>query len=354
MRKIIHVDMDGYYAAIEQRDNPQLRGRPVVVSGPPDSRAVVTTASYEARVFGIHSAMPASRAARLCPQAVFVPPRFERYRAVSAQIQAIFRDYTERVEPLSLDEAYLEVTDNTGFRGSATLMARDIKRRIHRETRLTASAGVSYCKFLAKLASDLDKPDGLSVITPDKAQGFIDQLPIGRFHGIGPATEARMHRLGIRTGADLRRHSLEKLTEVFGKTGRFYHDMARGIDERPVEPHHERKSLGVEVTFQQDLISRQEVIAHLDTLAEELATLLGHKRLLTRTLTLKVKYADFTQITRSQTFCQPLARVEELKAALPALLLRTEAGVRPVRLLGLTASTLVSATLAAAAQLVLF
>ena len=340
LRKIIHIDMDAFYAAVEQRDDPSLRGRPVVVGGSPDSRGVVATASYEARKFGIRSAMPASRARRLCPDAVFLRPRFEAYRAESRRIQAIFRRYTTLIEPLSLDEAYLDVTDCDACRGSATLIARQIKREILAETGLTASAGVSYNKFLAKLASDIDKPDGLHVITPEQGPAFIAGLPVGRFHGVGPATEAKMHRLGIKTGADLARWTLEELQAAFGKSGAFYYAIARGIDERPVRPSRERKSYGSETTFERDLTGPAAMLAALRPLAAEVLEGLAARKLAAATWTLKVRYHDFRLVTRAYTAPQPLLELEDVMAVMAALLERTEAARRPVRLLGVTGSGL--------------
>ncbi len=340
MRKIIHVDMDAFYASVEQRDRPELRGRPVVVGGDPAGRGVVAAASYEARQFGIHSAMPAARAARACPEVVFLRPRFDVYRAVSRQIHAVFRRYTDWIEPLSLDEAYLDVTDCSACRGSATLMAREIKAAIHETTGLIASAGVSYNKFLAKLASDVDKPDGLYLIDPEGAPAFIEALPVGDFHGVGPATERRMKAHGIHTGGDLRAHDLHELVEWFGKAGRHYYQIARGIDERPVQSRRERKSLGHETTYARDLTSRDEVEAALPSLVERVARDLAARELAARTVTLKVKYADFVQITRRRTFTRPLSSAEELLGALPGLFDDTEAGRRPIRLLGVTCSGL--------------
>lgn len=340
MRKIIHVDMDAFYASVEQRDRPELRGRPVVVGGDPAGRGVVAAASYEARRFGIRSAMPAARAARACPEAVFLRPRFDVYRAVSRQIHAIFRRYTDRIEPLSLDEAYLDVTEARACRGSATLMAREIKAAILDATGLVASAGVSYNKFLAKLASDFDKPDGLYVIDPSAAEAFVDRLPVGDFHGVGPATERRMRQHGIETGQDLRGHALHELVEWFGKAGHHYYSIARGIDERPVVSQRARKSLGHETTFATDLIDRAAADAALVPLAERVAADLASRELAARTVTLKVKYADFVQITRRQTFGRPVSATIELIEALRPLLDATEVGRRPVRLLGVTCSSL--------------
>ncbi|MFW6020895.1 MAG: DNA polymerase IV [Guyparkeria sp.] len=351
MRKIIHVDMDAFYASVEQRDRPELRGRPVVVGGDPAGRGVVAAASYEARRFGIHSAMPAARAARACPDVVFLRPRFDVYRAISRQIHAVFRRYTDCIEPLSLDEAYLDVTDSPACRGSATLMAREIKAAIREETGLIASAGVSFNKFLAKLASDVDKPDGLYLIEPEAAPGFIESLPVGDFHGVGPATERRMKARGIHTGGDLRGHELHDLVEWFGKAGRYYHQIARGIDERPVRSRRERKSLGHETTYPNDLFDRETVEAALPPLAERVARDLAARELAARTVTLKVKYVDFVQITRRRTFTRSLWTADELLGALPGLLDDTEVGRRPIRLLGVTCSGLEPCRAVRAAEL---
>ncbi|MGM0517951.1 MAG: DNA polymerase IV [Pseudomonadota bacterium] len=351
MRKIIHIDMDAFYASVEQRDNPDLRGRPVVVGGDPAGRGVVAAASYEARRFGIRSAMPAARAARACSEAVFLRPRFAVYREVSAEIHAVFREFTDDIEPLSLDEAYLDVTDSELCHGSATLMAREIKARILERTGLIASAGVSYNKFLAKLASDFDKPDGLHVIRPEQAQAFIDELPVGAFHGVGPATERRMREHGIETGRDLREVALHRLVDWFGKAGRHYHDIARGTDHRPVRSRRQRKSLGHETTFPRDLLRRDEAMASLDRLVTRVAADMTGRRLLGRTVTLKVKYADFELITRRRTLDRPLADADVILVALESLLELTEVGSRPVRLLGVTLSGLTSAETAVSRQL---
>lgn len=339
-RKIIHIDMDAFYASVEQRDDPSLRGKPVVVGGNPEGRGVVAAASYEARKFGIHSAMPAARAIRLCPNAIFIRPRFTIYRAVSRQIQAIFRDITPLVEPLSLDEAYLDVTGVDLHQGSATLIAREIKRRVFEATRLIASAGVSYNKFLAKLASDMDKPDGLYLIKPEDGPAFVEALTVGRFHGVGKATEAKMHRLGIQTGADLKTWSLEALVEYFGKRGPFYYDIARGVDERPVRAVRQRKSIGSETTFARDLDSADAMLVALRPLAEEVLENLNKRQLAADTLTLKVKYRDFRQVTRSHTHAGRPLDIDSVMAVAEELLARTDAARVPVRLLGITASAL--------------
>tara|TARA_R110002049_G_scaffold276106_4_gene454245 strand:+ start:3127 stop:4215 length:1089 start_codon:yes stop_codon:yes gene_type:complete len=336
-RKIIHVDMDAFFASVEQRDQPNYKGKPLIVGGQPNSRGVVAACSYEARKFGIHSAMPSSRAYRLCPDAIFVPPRFEAYREVSNQIRTIFWRYASEVEPLSLDEAYLDVTYTGDFDGSATLIAQAIKRDILAETSLTASAGISFNKFLAKIASDMDKPNGLYVIKPEQGKAFVADLAIGKFHGIGPATEAKMKKIGIATGHDLRQKSLTNLIEHFGKSGQYYFNIARAIDERPVRSQRERKSLGKETTFAQDIISLEELTSTLNALAEKVLNGLAIQNMQARTLTIKIKYANFQQVTRAYTDDQKLD-LTRLKQLIPLLLTRTEAGHKPVRLVGLSLS----------------
>ncbi|MEN8131906.1 MAG: DNA polymerase IV [Pseudomonadota bacterium] len=340
LRKIIHIDMDAFYASVEQRDFEHYRGKPVVVGGSPDGRGVVAACNYEARKFGIHSAMPAAQARRLCPHAVFIRPRFEVYRGVSRQIREIFHVYTPLVEPLSLDEAYLDVTHTQAFDGSATRLAKDIKREIRAGTDLTASAGVSYNKFLAKIASDMDKPDGLFVITPAEGPEFVERLPIGRFHGIGKATESRMKGLGVHTGADLKAIPLYRLQRLFGKQSAYYYEVARGIDDRPVVTRRKRKSLSSEKTFEQDIGDISTMLVHLQALAEQVSSDLQGKRLAGRTLSIKVKYDNFEQITRSRTFNTPVHCIEELSLQLPELLRKTEAGRRKVRLLGVCVSNI--------------
>jgi DNA polymerase-4 len=338
-RKIIHIDMDAFFASVEQRDNPDLRGKPVAVGGSRE-RGVVAAASYEARKFGVHSAMPSVTAKRKCPELTFVPPRFDVYRAVSRQIRAIFADYAPIVEPLSLDEAYLDVTDNLRGIASATEIAESIRGRIRAETRLTASAGVSYNKFLAKLASDHKKPDGLFVITPRLGPSFVETLPVGNFHGIGPATATKLKRLGIETGRDLRAQRLAFLQHHFGASGAYYYGLARGIDERPVCAHRVRKSIGTETTFSQDLREfaslRDALYAILDRLWRQCkaAGLRG------RTVTLKVKYSDFQQITRSRSSMSPVAELGEVERSSLDLLSALIPIPKPVRLLGVTLSNL--------------
>ncbi len=304
MRKIIHVDMDAFYASVEQRDNPELRGKPVAVGGSA-ARGVVAAASYEARTFGVRSAMPSVTAKRRCPDLIFVKPRFDVYRAVSAQIREIFAEHTDLIEPLSLDEAYLDVTENKQNLSAATEIATIIRARIKEVTGLNASAGISYCKFLAKMASDLNKPNGQAVITPKAGPDFVANLPVKKFHGVGPATAAKMQRLGIETGADLREKPLTFLQEHFGKSGGWYYRISRGIDERPVQPNRERKSVGAEDTFMTDIFDLDAARAELVPLAEKVWRHCQAKQITGRTVTLKVKFADFQQISRSRTSPQP-------------------------------------------------
>jgi len=336
-RKIIHVDMDAFYASIEQRDDPSLKGRPVAVGGS-RARGVVAAASYEARVFGVRSAMASVTAARRCPDLVFVRPRFDVYRAVSHQIRAIFADYTPLVEPLSLDEAYLDVTVDRRAIGSATAIAEEIRARIRAETGLTASAGVSYNKFIAKMASDQNKPDGLCVIPPGKGASFVAGLPVRRFHGVGPVTAAKMERLGIATGADLRAADLLFLQRHFGSHARYLHDAARGRDDRPVSPDRPRRSLGVETTYDVDLAGRAALVAALEDLIDTLWERSEAARAAGRTVTLKVRFADFRQVTRARTLAAPVADRATLARVGTALV----DGLLPigigVRLLGITLS----------------
>ncbi|HEU4705353.1 MAG TPA: DNA polymerase IV [Sphingomicrobium sp.] len=333
VRKIIHVDMDAFYASVEQRDDPSLKGRPVAVGG--GHRGVVAAASYEARKYGVRSAMPSVSARRRCPELVFVKPRFDVYRAVSNQVRDIFAAYTDLIEPLSLDEAYLDVTaDRLGF-GSARAIAEDIRRRIRSETGLTASAGVSYCKFIAKLASDQRKPDGLCVIPPERGPGFVATLPVSRFHGVGPVTARKMERLGIRTGADLQAWSLGQLEAHFGSSGHWYWRICRGIDEREVRPDRPYKSVSAERTFDEDLRDAALLAAELERIAGYAWARIERAGVAGRTVTLKVKFADFELITRSRSFSAPVPDSAAFTAAGQALL----AGLHPlpkgIRLLGL-------------------
>lgn len=339
-RKIIHVDMDAFYASVEQRDYPEYRGKPVVVGGTPEQRGVVAACSYEARKFGIHSAMSATQAHQRCPEAIFLQPRFDAYREVSAQIQAVFYQFTDLVEPLSLDEAYLDVTHNKEYSGSATFIAKEIKRLIKEKTDLNASAGISYNKFLAKIASDMDKPDGLYLITPEQGSEFIKTLPVRKFHGIGKATEARMKAIDIHTGNDLLQKDLNELVMLFGKAGHFYYSISRGIDLRPVNNQRERKSLGKETTFNKDKGDINEMFSVLEELSNNVSRTLFEKQLMAQTISLKVKYADFELITRSRTIEKPTQAANKIIKIVKELLTKTEAGQRKVRLLGISTSKL--------------
>ena len=343
-RKIIHIDMDAFFAAVEQRDFPEYRGKAIIVGGLPTTRGVVATCSYEARKYGIHSAMPSSQALRACPSAIFVKPRFDAYRQVSEQIRAIFRQYTDLVEPASLDEAYLDVSGVTALKGSATLLALAIKSDIKTQTELTASAGISYNKLLAKIASDINKPDGHFLITPEQGAEFVAQLPVGKFHGIGKATEAKMLALNLRTGADLKACSPVMLQQHFGKAGLYYHNIARGVDHRPVNNNRASKSVGVETTFQQDLIDPETILQHLEQLLEKALVKVKGKNLSARTLTIKVKYDNFEQITRSRTLLTPVDDESASLDLLRDLINKTETGLRKIRLLGVTLSTLQART----------
>lgn len=337
-RKVIHVDMDAFYASVEQRDNPELRGKPLAVGGSA-ARGVVAAASYEARAFGVRSAMPSVTAKRKCPELIFVPPRFDVYRAVSAQIREIFAEHTDLIEPLSLDEAYLDVTENKHGIPIATAIASIIRARIKEVTGLNASAGISYCKFLAKMASDLNKPNGQAVITPRIGPAFVEALPVKKFHGVGPATAAKMERLGILTGADLRAKPLPFLQEHFGKSGAWYYRIARGIDERPVQPDRPRKSIGAEDTFALDVVDLEPAREKLGELAEKVWRHCEGKSVRGRTVTVKIKFSDFEQITRSRTADMPVASLDDLKAASDLLLGQAFPFRRSVRLLGITVST---------------
>ncbi|MET0269569.1 MAG: DNA polymerase IV, partial [Sphingomonas sp.] len=305
VRRIIHVDMDAFYASVEQRDDPTLRGRPVAVGGGA-LRGVVAAASYEARKFGVRSAMASVTARRRCPDLIFVKPRFDVYKAVSNEIRAVFAEYTDLIEPLSLDEAYLDVTDTVAGHGSATAIAEAIRAGIRARTGLTASAGVSYNKFIAKIASDQNKPDGLCVIPPHRGAAFVATLPVSRFHGVGPVTAARMARLGIETGADLRARPLAWLQAEFGKSAGYYYRAARGEDDRPVRPNRVHKSVGAERTFENDLITLPDLLAKLEIAIDAAWMRVERAGLRGRTVTLKVKFADFRQITRARSFAVPI------------------------------------------------
>lgn len=332
MRKIIHIDMDAFYASVEQRDNPDIRGKPVAV-GHAAKRGVVAAASYEARKFGVRSAMPSITAQRQCPALIFVAPRFDVYRAVSLQIRQIFEDYTPQIEPLSLDEAYLDVTQNLRGLPTAVAVATEIRRRIFEATSLTASAGISYNKFLAKLASDYRKPNGQFVITPDKGAAFIENLPVGKFHGIGPVTAEKMNLLGIQTGADLRSKSAEFLSAHFGKAGPWYYAISRGEDDRPVNANRQRKSSGSETTFAEDLTDAGAIEHEVLGQADEVWAWCQKANAFGRTVTVKIKYADFQQATRSRSLTTPVssqAVLHEICLGLIRSVLPTRKGIRLV------------------------
>lgn len=338
-RKIIHIDMDAFYASVEQRDNPEYRGKPLVVGGRPEGRGgVVAAASYEARKFGIHSAMPCKQALQLCPHALFVRPRFEAYKEVSRKIREIFSRYTDLIEPLSLDEAYLDVTHDKLNIGSALEIAQQIKIAIKEELQLTASAGISINKFVAKIASDINKPDGLKFIGPSAVEKFMEQLPVEKFHGVGRVTAGKMKKMGLFTGADLKNLSREALIRNFGKSGSFYYQIVRGIDEREVQPHRETKSLAAEDTFAYDLTTMDEMEAELDKIAQLVYNRLQKNSLKGRTITLKIKYHDFKQITRNKSFSEPVGDLETISATAKHLLANTFVDEQRVRLLGISLS----------------
>lgn len=336
-RKIVHVDMDAFYASVEQRDDPSLKGRPLAV-GYPAARGVVAAASYEARTFGVRSAMPSTTAMRKCPELVFVPPRFEVYKAVSRQIHAIFADYTPLIEPLSLDEAYLDVTQNLRGLETASDTAKEIRARILAETGLTASAGISYNKFLAKLASDQRKPNGQYVVPPGRGEAYVETLKVSRFHGVGPVTAAKMERLGIFTGADLRRQSLGFLQQHFGKSGPWYYAIARGEDDRPVNPNRERKSSGSETTFDHDLTDPDEIEAGVLAMAQDVWTWCETTGARGRTVTVKIKWADFQQATRSRSVAGAVGSHELLRRLSLELVRSVYPPRAGIRLVGVTLS----------------
>jgi len=338
LRKIIHVDMDAFYASVEQRDHPLLKGKPVAVGGNRE-RGVVAAASYEARAYGVRSAMSSAMAYRKCPEIIFVKPRFEVYKEVSAQIREVFFEYTDLVEPLSLDEAYLDVTLNKKELTYAQQVAREIKDLIRERTGLTASAGVSFNKFIAKIASDYQKPDGLTVITPKQAEAFVARLPIDRFYGVGKVTARKMHNLGIHTGADLKEWPEKELVKHFGKAGHLYHQIAMLSDDRPVNPNRIRKSIGSENTFSSDITDPFQVKEELQHIATDVAGRMSRSAAYGRTLTLKVKFADFQQITRSKTVTYLINDSEKILSLAERLIEEVD-WTKPVRLLGLSVSGL--------------
>ncbi|HWV11680.1 MAG TPA: DNA polymerase IV [Sphingobium sp.] len=334
LRKIIHIDMDAFYASVEQRDDPSLRGKPIAVGGG-GPRGVVATASYEARVFGVKSAMPGARARRLCPDLQFVKPRFEVYRAVSTHVRDIFARFTDIIQPLSLDEAYLDVTENKPRLASATAIAQEIRRMIREETGLTASAGVSYNKLIAKLASDQNKPDGICVVRPDEGARFMAEMPVRRIHGVGPVTARRMQALGIETGADLLARDLPFLQQHFGSAAPFYYRAARGEDDRPVHERQERKSVSVEDTFFDDLITQEALVAEIDRITHSLWARIEKSGAYGRTIVLKIKFADFRIITRSKSMSAPVRSLDLLAETARALLIAQLPLRMGARLLGL-------------------
>ncbi|RAJ94275.1 DNA polymerase-4 [Larkinella arboricola] len=344
--------MDAFYASVEQRDNAELRGKPVAVGGS-SQRGVVAAASYEARQFGVRSAMASSVALRKCPDLIFVKPRFEVYKAVSGQIRAIFAEYTTLIEPLSLDEAYLDVTENLKDIPSATQIAQEIRAKIQQQTQLTASAGVSYNKFLAKLASDFRKPDGLYVIRPAQGLAFVETLTVGAFHGIGKVTAARLNQLGIFTGWDLRQQTETFLKQHFGKAGSYYYAIARAIDNRPVTPDRIRKSIGSENTFDRDLGTDAELMAGLQPLLDSVWRSCERLEVVARTVTLKVKFSDFEQITRSRTTLGPITQKDFLDRIGSELLTALFPVPKGVRLLGVSVSNLEATDQSASQQLLL-
>jgi DNA polymerase-4 len=336
MRRIIHVDMDAFYASVEQRDRPELRGKPVAVGGRPNARGVVAASSYEARAFGVRSAMSMARAVSLCPQLAVVPPDFAKYRGVSAAVFALFRAVTALVEPLSLDEAYLDVTENAWDEPLAVTVARRLKEQIREATGLTASAGVAPNKFLAKIASGWRKPDGLTVVAPERVEAFLQKLPVEALWGVGPVTAARLRRIGFARLVDLRRAGPEELRRVIGSHAGWLIDLSHGIDDRPVEPFRPRKSVGTENTFAEDLRDRARIEEEVAGMARQDAEWLARAGLYARTVTIKVRYGDFTTITRSDSRMPATCDAGEVQRRAVGLLDHTEAATRPVRLLGVS------------------
>ncbi|ACT59157.1 DNA polymerase IV [Hirschia baltica] len=339
-RKIIHIDMDAFFASVEQRDDPTLRGKPVAVGGG-EARGVVAAASYEAREYGVRSAMASVAAKKRCPDLIFVPPRFDVYKSVSNQIRNIFAQYTHLIEPLSLDEAYLDVTDNLKGIESATQIAMEIRAEILKETGLTASAGVSYNKFIAKLASDENKPNGQCVIPPKSGEQFVAGLPIRRFYGVGPVTAKKMERLGILTGADLKKADLSWLRQNFGNSADYYYAAARGKDDRIVQPNRIRKSVGVERTYSKDLFEKEEILTETEKLITLLWERIERANAVGHTIVLKVKFSDFKQITRSHTLEHSITEIEHLDVSAQLLLGHLPRPIKPIRLLGLTLTGLI-------------
>jgi DNA polymerase-4 len=340
LRRILHIDMDAFYASVEQRDNPALRGKPVAVGGDPTKRGVVAAASYEARAFGVRSALPMSRAVRLCPSLIVVRPDFQKYRSVSQQVFDIYRSVTPLVEPLSLDEAYLDVTENRWHEPLGVNVAKRIKAAIRDTTGLTASAGVAPNKFLAKIASGWHKPDGLTVIAPERVESFLQGLPVDALWGVGPKTAERLRAHGIEKLVDVRTRPLESLRAIVGSSAEWLRDLAHGLDTRPVDPNEERKSVGSECTYETDLTDLAHIRAEIDEMARETAKWLDRNGAFARTVVIKVRYDDFTTITRSQSGARPTRDADAIAARAVALLDKTEAGRRPIRLLGVSVHNL--------------
>jgi DNA polymerase-4 len=349
MRRIVHLDMDAFYASVEQRDDPALRGKPVAVGGRPEGRGVVAAASYEAREFGVRSAMPMARAVRLCPQLVIVRPAFERYRAVSAQVMAILRACTPLVEPLSLDEAYLDVTENRWGEPLASVVAKQLKMKIHEATGLTASAGVAPNKFLAKIASGWRKPDGLTVISPERVERFLEVLPVDALWGVGPVTARKLREAGIERLVQVRDFDEAELAKLVGSMADWLRRLSYGDDPRPVVPDRPAKSSSSENTYAEDLTDLRAIRAEVDRMARENAQWLARKRLAARSIDIKVRYADFSTVTRSHTLSLPTSDADVIASWATMLLEKTEAGRRPVRLLGAGVHGLVAEQAAAAA-----
>jgi DNA polymerase-4 len=342
MRRIVHLDMDAFYASVEQRDDPQLRGKPVAVGGRPDARGVVAAASYEARAFGVRSAMPMARAVRLCPDLVIVHPDFERYRRVSNQVMEILRACTPLVEPLSLDEAYLDVTENLWGEPLASVVAKMLKQKIREETGLTASAGVAPNKFLAKIASGYRKPDGLTVISPERVEAFLQELPVETLWGVGPVTARKLRAVGIEKLVQIRTTDIELLRQTVGSLADWLVQLSHGDDPRPVEPDRAAKSSSTENTYAEDLTDIETIRGELDRMARENAEWLGRRQLAARTVTIKVRYADFTTVTRSHTLSLPTSDADVIASWAKDLVARTDAGRTPVRLLGVRVQGLVA------------
>ncbi|MFK7806329.1 MAG: DNA polymerase IV [Saprospiraceae bacterium] len=338
-RKIIHIDMDAFFASVEQRDNPELRGKPIAVGGS-SKRGVVAAASYEAREYGVRSAMPSITAARLCPKLIFVKHRFAVYKEVSNQIHDIFEEYTDLIEPLSLDEAFLDVTVNKKNLNSGTLIAEEIRQRIFEETQLTASAGVSFNKFLAKIASDINKPNGIKVIRPEEAIPFLEELPVEKFFGVGKVTAKRMHRMGIRTGADLKALSELEMAQRFGKTGRYYYRIVRAQDDRKVNPNRIRKSIGAERTFSEDITKPEEMAEKIEQIANIVFDYMKKRDNFGRTISLKLKTPEFQTFTRSKTFSSEVKNRDQFQRIAKEILFDNVASFPAVRLLGVSVSNL--------------